>query len=143
MIKQTNKDPSYEDLLKRNNRLEQEKAKLEKDKISLNKKIDEMEDRLSTHRVSLQNFLKENGVQYLPYKTMEYYLSQLSLVQTIKPSVRYLGIHTNTKNYIKDAIPIDGVIEKIELPVDINRGYYRYEKGKIILDERKRLELWR
>lgn len=143
MVTQTNKDPSYEDLLKRNNRLEQDKVKLEKDKVDLNKKILKLEERITDASVSLQNFLLENGTTFEKYKSLEYYLETINNVQTIKPTLSYLGVHTNKLGYVKNAIPIDGVMEKIELPVDVNRGYYKYEKGKIILDERKRLELWR
>lgn len=74
-------------------------------------------------------------------KKLKDLLNGLNEIIAIKKDKKYLGVHLK-KGYVDSIIPIDGIIEEQELPNDIKRPYYRYEKGRILLDEKKRRRLW-
>ena len=74
-------------------------------------------------------------------KKLKDLLNSLDEIVAIKKDKKHLGVHLKN-GYVDSIIPIDGIIEEQELPIDIKRPYYRYEKGKIFLDEKKRRRLW-
>jgi len=90
----------------------------------------------------LVNFLEECNVN-LTIKDKEQsfrrLLERLPEIVAIRKDKKYLGVSTQ-EGYINSIIPIDGIIEMQEVPVDIAAGYYKYEKGNFILDEKMKLE---
>ena len=102
------------------------------------KDIQELSDKLI-------NFLEQCNVK-IPklQKEQSFYslLNKLDRVVAIRKDKTYYGVETDSSGYIKKIIDIDGIIEKMDIPSDINKGYYRYENGNFILDERMKEEIW-
>jgi hypothetical protein len=91
----------------------------------------------------LVNFLEECNVT-LTIKEKEQsfkkLLERLPEIIAIRKDKSYLGVETDDNGYIISLLGIDGILEQQELPVDITAGYYKYEKGNFILDEKMKLE---
>ena len=68
-------------------------------------------------------------------------IKDLEKIIAIRKNKKYIGIDT-VDGIIVGYADVDGIVEYQELPEDVLRGYYRYENGKIILDEKLRLKIW-
>lgn len=85
----------------------------------------------------LHAFLTSCGVEVKDKNTFTM-LKLLDDVVAVRADKRYLGLETKN-GYIQSAVSIDGiVVNDGDYPDDLIRGYYKYEKGKYVLDEKKR-----
>lgn len=92
--------------------------------------------------MKLQTFLLEHGVKPSDSK-LSSLVKSFNDLNVIVPGKKYYHFEINKEGYIKDFSQFGAAIESKEtLPVDITRGYYRVEDGKIVLDEKQRQKLW-
>ena len=89
--------------------------------------------------LQLDNFMVDLSIKE-KNMSLYYLLGKLSEVVAIRKDKKYLGVEINADGYITKVVDIDGILEQQELPVDITAGYYKYEKGNFILDEKMKLE---
>ena len=89
----------------------------------------------------LAKYLQSCGID-LTSKTLFADIKRLNDVIAIKKSKQNLDMNVNDTGYITNILDIKEIVEKQQVPVDVLRGYYKYENGKIVLDERRRQELW-
>lgn len=89
--------------------------------------------------LQLDNFMVDLSIKE-KNMSLYYLLGKLSEVVAIRKDKKYLGVEVNADGYITKVVDIDGILEQQELPVDITAGYYKYEKGNFILDEKMKLE---
>ena len=75
-------------------------------------------------------------------KTFNNCLRRLDDVVAMRKDKKYLGVSVNENGYITDIVSVDGIIEKQVTPSDLLRGYYKYEKGKFLLDVKMREKIW-
>ena len=75
-------------------------------------------------------------------KSFKYLVSRLNEIIAIRKDRKYYAVQLDENGYIISLSNVDGILQEQELPEDILRGYYIYEDGKFVLDERKKLE-WR
>lgn len=109
--------------------------KTHKDLLAYREKIDIALDKLNV-------FLDSNGYK-LESIEIDNAIDELENVLTISPYKQYDLFLFNDRGYIKNALVIDGKIaEHVSLPVDIDKGYYKFVDGKIVLDKEEQARVW-
>jgi hypothetical protein len=90
----------------------------------------------------IQVFLIEHSVKPKDSR-LSSLIEALEDLNIIIPGVQYHHFTLDTKGYITDIGNFGNIVEKTEvLPVDVTRGYYKIQNGKIVLDEKQRQKLW-
>ena|SRR5690554_6870381 len=104
------------------------------------KVLNQMIKDLDNYSEQLYQFLCECYIKPKD-KKLSTLLSHLDEIVAIKRNRKYYGV--TTKNGIITAInKIDGIVEQKELPKDLLRGYYRYNDGKVEVDEKLKRKIW-
>jgi len=88
----------------------------------------------------LYDFLVSCNVQPSS-KKLEELIRQLDNIVAIRNGKEYIGVET-VDGIVVGYSNIDGIIPRQTLPEDVLRGYYRYDNGKITLDEKLRQKIW-
>lgn len=90
----------------------------------------------------IQVFLIEHGVTPNDSR-LSSLVKSLEDLNIIVPTKEYYHFRLDKNGFIREVGDFGGIVEKKEtLPVDITRGYYKIENGKIVLDEAQRQKLW-
>lgn len=90
----------------------------------------------------IQVFLIERGVTPKDSR-LSSLVQALEDLNIIVPSKEYYHFRLDKNGFIKEVGDFGGIAEKKQaLPVDVTRGYYKIENGKIVLDEAQRQKLW-
>lgn len=69
-------------------------------------------------------------------------IAEVDNIKAIKPGIEYIHLKVNKNGYITQFEDFGDVIEKIQVPADITRGYYKVVDGKLVVDELMRRKLW-
>lgn len=102
----------------------------------------EVLDELDVFLEKFYEYLISCGVQP-KNKKLKTLITCLDELIAMKEDKTYYGVDVDSNNIIKNIFVVQGIVENnIKLPNDILRGYYHYEKGKIVLDEKLRQKLW-
>ncbi len=97
---------------------------------------------IDTINEKLYTFLDSCGV-VVNDRTTANMLSLLENVIAIKKNKSYTGVTFSDDGVITNLNKIDGIVVTEDFPSDILRGYYKYDNGKIKIDEILRQKLWR
>lgn len=90
----------------------------------------------------LVQFLVDSGAEVKSSKLKDIKLLLKRMV-VLNPKKEYLSIVTDKNGYIIGYNIMDSFIEKVDLPEDLARGYYKINKNnKPVLDKKRRRELW-
>lgn len=92
--------------------------------------------------MKLQTFLLEHGVKPSDSK-LSSLVKAFDDLNIIIPGKEYYHFEISKDGYIKDFAEFGAVVQSDQVvPVDVTRGYYKVEGGKIVLDEKQRQKLW-
>lgn len=76
-------------------------------------------------------------------KKLSTLVKSLDSIIAMKKDKTYYGVKFDENKVINNILEVDGIVlNSNDLPLDLLRGYYKYEKGKIVLDEILRTKLW-
>lgn len=101
-------------------------------------------EKMNALRTRLELFLQNCGVSYESRSLIDL-VNKLDEVIAVRENKKYISLETNKEGYVTGFGDLDGILDVTdgkELPDDLLRGYYKYENGDLVLDERKKLE-WR
>lgn len=88
------------------------------------------------------NFLRESGVEVKSQK-LSNIKRQLQEIVVLSSEKDYVSVVTDKNGYIKGYNIMDTVIENVDLPKDLDKGYYKINKNnKPVLDKKRRRDLW-
>lgn len=88
----------------------------------------------------IKEFVEKHGGKYDGTDAMTAVMS-LATTKAIENNVPYMGVIVEN-GYVKDIVPVNDFMKTIEVPEDLKRGYYKYENGKLIVDEARKALLW-
>lgn len=89
----------------------------------------------------IKEFVEKHGGTYDGTDAMTA-VKSLITTKAIENGVPYMGVVINEQGYVKDVIPVNDFMKTVEVPQDLNRGYYKYENGKLVIDEARKALLW-
>lgn len=102
----------------------------------------EISDELELMKNKIESFLKDCNIE-VTSKTFWSMLKKLDEVIAVRKDKSYIGVTLNDRGYVTTINSIDTIIDEQELPMDILRGYYKIENGKLVVDELMKDKLWR
>jgi hypothetical protein len=90
----------------------------------------------------LVQFLIDSGVEIKSQKLADI-KTQLQEIVILNPKKDYISIVTDKNGYIKGYNIMDTIVENVDLPEDLGKGYYKLNKNnKPVLDKKRRRDLW-
>ena len=100
--------------------------------------------KLNALKIRIKKFLKDCNVDYNSETLMDL-VNNLDKVIAVKEDKNYISLETNEKGYVTSFNKLDGIIDINKygnLPDDLLKGYWKYEKGELKLDKKRKVE-WR
>lgn len=88
----------------------------------------------------LKKFLLENGIQTEDEKVSNM-LPKLDLIRVKKVTEDYRALVTDENGYIIKAIPFEDFVVNKNIPVDVEKGYYKLENGEIVIDYQRQRQI--
>lgn len=90
----------------------------------------------------LVEFLVQSGVEIKSQKLADI-KAQLQEIIILNPNKEYVSVVTDKNGYIKGYNIMDTIVENVDLPEDLEKGYYKLNKNnKPVLDKKRRRDLW-
>ena len=118
---------------------------LKKLEVAKSQEIIELKQAREQARIALTAILKDYGYN-TPNVELKALIDDILKLTIIKPTYQYHLLSFNEDGYINGIDKIDNndlVINLLSnIPSDLTKGYYKYENGQIIKDERKYNEEW-
>lgn len=90
----------------------------------------------------LVQFLIDNGVEVKSQKLKDI-KALLGEIVILNDNKEYVSVKLDKNGYVKGYNIMDTIVENVDLPEDLDKGYYKLNKNnKPVLDKKRRKELW-
>ena len=90
----------------------------------------------------IKEFLKEGGVSPSG-NTLVSLIKDLEKLTVVNTKKSFKAVKKNDRGYVVKVLSVDDVFEATEMPKDVEKGYYKTEAGKLVLDKKQKQLIWR